>query len=116
MDDTSGLNRYRLLVVVSIVTLIVILILVSRSPATFLNWFVSILAAFSLLLLFVFVFALVFVVIGAVLHQYIKKRHQETDDESPDQQSLQPRIRRVQYFPRRERHHQPTDEREDSDY
>ena len=116
MDDTSGPGQRRFLVILGVVALVVILIIVSGSPARFLNWFVSILAAFSLLLLFVLVFAVVLVVIAAVLHRYIKKRRQEFDDEPPVQQTSRPRIRRAQYFPRRQRHQQPSGEREDSDY
>ena len=116
MDDTNRPSQRELLVLLGVVALFVVLIVVSGSPARFLNWVLSILAAFSLLLLFAFVFALVLVVVAAVLHRYMEKRRQESDDESPDQQSPQPRIRRAQYFPRRQRQHQPTDEREDSDY
>ncbi len=116
MDDTNRPSQRGLLVLLGIVALFVVLIVVSGSPARFLNWFVSIQAAFSLLLLFAFVFALVLVVISAVLRRYMERRRQEPDDELPNQQSPQPRIRRAQYIHRRQRHHRPADEWEDSDY
>ena len=110
MEDTNRPNQRGLLVLLGVVALFVVLIVVSGSPAGFLNWFLSILAAFSLLLLFAFVFALVLVVIAAVLHRYMEKRRQNSDDELHDQQS---HLRRAQYFPRRQRQRQPTDEREE---
>ena len=116
MDDTSGPSQRRLLVLLSVVALFVVLIVVFGSPARFLNWVLSILAAFSLLLLFAFVFALVLVVVAAVLHRYMEKRRQESDDEPPDRQSPQPRIRGAPYFHRRQRQHRSDDEWEDSDY
>ena len=116
MDDTNRPSQRGLLVLLGVVALFVVLIVVSGSPARFLNWVLSILAAFSLLLLFAFVFALVLVVVAAVLHRYMEKRRQESDDGSPDQQSPQPRIRGAQYFHRRQRHHRPADEWEDRDY
>ncbi len=116
MDDTNRPSQRGLLVLLGVVALFVVLIVVSGSPARFLNWVLSILAAFSLLLLFAFVFVLVLVVVAAVLHRYMEKRRQESDDELPDQQSPQPRMRGAQYFHRRQRHHRPTDEWEDSDY
>jgi len=103
-------------VLLGVVALFVVLIVVSGSPARFLNWVFSILAAFSLLLLFAFVFALVLVVVAAVLRRYMEKRRQEFDDELPVQQSPQPRIRRAQYFHRRQRHDRQDDEWEDCDY
>ncbi len=116
MDDTNRPGQRGLLVLLGVVALFVVLIVVSGSPATFLNWVLSILAAFSLLLLFAFVFALVLVVVAAVLHRYMEKRRQESEDEPPDRQSPQPRMRGAQYFHRRQRHHRSDDEWEDSDY
>ena len=106
MGNTSRSNKRGLLVVLGSVTLIVVLIIVSKSPATFLSWFLSILAAFSLLLLFIFVLVLVVVVIGAVLRRYRERQRQETDDE-PLEQQLPRHPRRAR---RRQRHHQPPDE------
>ena len=114
MDDTSGFNKRGRLIGLGIVALLVVLIIVSGSPARFLNWILSLLAAFSLVLLFLFVFALVVVVISAVLHRYIERRRQET--ELPDQQLPQPRMRRVQYTSRREPRRSSNDDWEDNDY
>src|SRR5438876_11267488 len=86
MNDTSRSNKCGLLVALGSVTLIVVLIIVSKSPATFLSWFLTILVAFSLLLLFAFVFALVVVVLGAVLRRYRERQRQETDEEPLEQQ------------------------------
>src|SRR5438270_6416497 len=110
MDDTNRPSQRGLLVLLGVVALFVVLIVVSGSPARFLNWFVSILAAFSLLLLFAFVFALVLVVVAAVLRRYVERRRQEPDDEPRDRQSPQPRMRGAQYFHRRQRHHRSDDE------
>ncbi len=110
MDDTNRPSQRGLLVLLGVVALFVVLIVVSGSPARFLNWVLSILAAFSLLLLFAFVFVLVLVVVAAVLHRYMEKRRQESDDELADQQSPQLRMRGAQYFHRRQRHHRPADE------
>src|SRR5437588_2214374 len=90
MNDTNRPGQRRLLLLLGVVALFVVLIVVSGSPARFLNWVLSILAAFSLLLLFAFVFALVLVVIGAVLRRYVERRRQEPDDEPRDRQSPQP--------------------------
>ena len=106
MNDTSRSNKCGLLVALGSVTLIVVLIIVSKSPATFLSWFLSILVAFSLLLLFAFVFALVVVVLGAVLRRYRERQRQETDDE-PLEQQLPRHPGRAH---RRQRQHRPTDE------
>ncbi|TMC23912.1 MAG: hypothetical protein E6J33_01765 [Chloroflexi bacterium] len=116
MDDTNRPGQRGLLVLLGVVALFVVLIVVSGSPARFLNWVFSILAAFSLLLLFAFVFALVLVVVAAVLRRYVERRRQEPDDEPRDRQSPQPRMRGAQYFHRRQRHHRPADEWEDRDY
>ena len=86
MDDTNRPGQRGLLVLLGVLALFVVLIVVSGSPARFLNWVLSILAAFSLLLLFAFVFALVLVVVAAVLRRYVEKRRQESDDEPPDRQ------------------------------
>src|SRR5438132_8179876 len=104
MDDTSRSNKRRLLVLLGIV--IVVLIIVSKSPATFLSWFLTILVAFSLLLLFAFVFALVVVVIGAVLRRYRERQLQETDEERLEQQLP----RHPGRAHRRQRQHRPPDE------
>ena len=110
MDDTNRPGQRRLLLLLGVLALFVVLIVVSGSPARFLNWVLSILEAFSLLLLFAFVFALVLVVVAAVLRRYVERRRQEPDDEPRDRQSPQPRIRGAQYFHRRQRHHRPDDE------
>ena len=106
MDDTSRSNKRRLLVLLGIVIVIVVLIIVSKSPATFLSWFLTILVAFSLLLLFAFVFALVVVVIGAVLRRYRERQLQETDEERLEQQLP----RHPGRAHRRQRQHRPPDE------
>lgn len=115
MNDTSGSKKRGWLLALSVVALMVILILVSKSPATFLNWFFSILAAFSGLLLFVLVFALVLVVIAAILRRYREKQRQETHDEPPDQRLPQSRMRRSRYIPRQQEPPQSIDDWQDSD-
>src|SRR5437868_15179773 len=106
MGNTSRSKKRGLLVALGSVTLIVLLIIVSKSPATFLSWFLSILVAFSLLLLFVLVFALIVVVLGAVLRRYRERQRQETD-EQPLEQQLPRHPGRAH---RRQRQHRPTDE------
>src|SRR5437870_2193076 len=97
VDSTSLRNKRASLIISGIIVFIVLLILISRSPSVFLNWFTVILTALALSMACVLVFVLSNIVIAAIIHRYARKRFremQQTENEPPTQQQQRPRPHR----------------------